>query len=551
MAENSHEARCKGGEAQANRQVAAVTGKIGLAVMASRVLGLARDAFMIHLFGDESKKILSDCFNLAFKIPNLLRDLFAEGALSQAFVTTFVKKMQVDGEASAWKLANKVMSLAVVGMSVISLLGLLVAPWIVDFILMASSKSYGPEHREWIIVFARIMYPFILIVSLAALVMGILNSKNVFGIPALASCFFNLGCIIGGGTLGWLIDPTWGFKSLIGISIGVLIGGMGQLIAQLPALWKVGFRPQFDFDWKDSGVKKVLSLMVPAVIAASAVQVNVVINAAFAASAEAGGVSALSYAFRLVQLPIGVFGVAIATITLPALSRAVAIGAIGVEFTSMLNRGLKMVAILVLPCSVGLGFLSLPLARVIFPSTDLTIMTAHALQAYAIGLLFYSWMKIVQPAYYAIDKRWIPMAVSFASIAVNFILNWYFIRVLGWGFRSLALTTSIVAVLNFSLLYGLLRLYTGNLASRALWNTLWRCLVAATVMGEFAWLANKYLLTPFTDALYPLRLVITLATVACLAAVYFYLCYVLGVREARDCLGMVARKIPGLKKLGR
>ncbi len=546
MAETVQEPRAGVSDAQANRQAAAVTGKIGLAVMASRVLGMARDAFMIHLFGDESKKILSDCFNLAFKIPNLLRDLFAEGALSQAFVTTFVKKLQVDGEAAAWALANKIMTLAAVCMSVVSLLGMLIAPWIVDVILMASNASYGPEHREWIILFARIMYPFILIVSLAALVMGILNAKNVFGIPALASCFFNLGCIIGGGMIGWLIDPSWGFKSLIGISIGVLIGGLGQLVVQFPSLRKVGFRPKLDFQWKDSGVKKVLALMVPAVIAASAVQVNVIINAAFAASAEAGGVSALSYAFRLVQLPIGVFGVAIATISLPAMSRAVAQG-VGPEFTSMLNRGLKMIAILVLPCAVGLGFLSLPLTRVVFPSTDLTNMTGGALQAYAMGLLFYSWMKVVQPAYYAIDKRWIPMLVSFGSIAVNFILNWYFIRVMGWGFRSLALTTSIVAVMNFSLLYGLLRLYTGYLASAALWNTLWRCMIAATAMGLLAWLANDSLLTPFADGAYFVRLILVIVTVAALAAVYFSLCYALGVREARDCLGMIARKVPWLK----
>ncbi len=535
-------------QSESNRQAAAATGKIGLAVMASRVLGMARDAFMIYLFGDESKKILSDCFNLAFKIPNLLRDLFAEGALSQAFVTTFVKKLQVEGERSAWKLANKIMTLATVAMSVISLLGILVAPWIVDFILMASSQAYGSVEREWIILFARIMYPFILVVSLAALVMGVLNAKNVFGMPALASCFFNLGCIIGGGLLGWLIDPTWGFKSLIGISIGVLIGGLGQLVVQFPSLKKVGFRPRWDFDWRDSSVKKVLSLMIPAVIAASAVQVNVVVNAAFAASAEAGGVSALSYAFRLMQLPIGVFGVAIATVTLPAMSRA-AIGGIGDEFAAMLNRGLKMVAILVLPCAVGLGFLALPLTKAVFPNTDLTNMIAYALQAYAIGLLFYSWMKIVQPAYYAIDKRWIPMAVSFGSIAVNFVCNWYFIRVLGWGYRSLACTTSLIAVLNFTILYALLHRYAKNLHTKNVWNTLWRCLVAAFVMAELAWLANQHVFNQVSGSSYLIRLSIVILVVAALAAVYFGLCYVLGVREAHDCLQMIKRRIPWLKKL--
>ena len=534
--------------AEENRSTAKATGIIGIAVMLSRILGLARDMFMYRLFGTSA---LADCFNLAFKIPNLLRDLFAEGALSQAFVTTFSKRLKEEGEKSAWQLANKVLSLAVVFMSLITIVGVLVAPWIVDLLLSFANESFGPDERNLIVLLTRIMYPFILIVSLSALVMGMINARNVFGMPALASCFFNLGCIIGGGLIGYSLDPQWGPKSLIGISIGVLIGGMAQLVVQFPSLWKIGFRPRWDGAWRDGGVKKILSLMLPAVIAASAVQVNVMVNAMFATSTGEGGVSALNYAFRLMQLPIGMFGVAVATITLPALSRA-AIGTISKDFAPTLTRGMNMITILVLPCCIGLSFLAVPVVAMLFnqgkTEAHSTLMVASALQAYAYGLLFYSWMKVVQPAFYAIDKRWIPMMVSFLSIALNFGLNWYFVRVKGWGHESLALTTSLLAILNFTLLFASLRKLTGGLGTPAILDTLWRCAIAALVMGELCYLANKYLLHDLSSMMSILRWLLVGAVIGAVAVVYFGLCYVLGVREARDCIGMVLRRIPGLKK---
>lgn len=527
--------------AEENRNTAKATGIIGIAVMLSRILGLARDMLMNHLFSG----ILASCFALAFKIPNLLRDLFAEGALSQAFVTTFSKKLKEEGDKSAWILANRVLSLAAVSMSVITLIGVIVAPWIVDIILSLAHKSYGENERQLIILMTRIMYPFILIISLSALVMGMLNAKKVFGMPALASCFFNLGSIIGGGLIGYWLDPSWGEKSLIGVSIGVLIGGIAQLVVQFPSLWKIGFRPRWDSMWKDGGVKKILALMLPAIIAASAVQVNVMVNAMFAASTGAESVAALGFAFRLVQLPLGMFGVAVATITLPALARA-AVGSIGSEFAPTLTRGINMVTVLVIPSGVGLGLLALPVVRLIF--SNYPELIASTLQCYAYGLLFYSWLKIVQPAFYAMDKRWIPMMVSFLSVALNFFLNWYFVRVLGLGVESLALTTSLIALINFALLYLFLKKLVPSIKSALILDTLWRCAIAALVMGSLCYLANKFLLQDLSSMMLILRWLLVGAVIGVVALVYFGLCYILGVREARDCIGMVLRRIPGLKK---
>lgn len=524
-----------------NRNTAKATGIIGIAVMLSRILGLARDMLMNHLFSG----ILASCFALAFKIPNLLRDLFAEGALSQAFVTTFSKKLQEEGDKSAWVLANRVLSLAVVTMSVITLIGVIIAPWIVDILLSLAHKSYGENERQLIILMTRIMYPFILIISLSALVMGMLNAKKVFGMPALASCFFNLGSIIGGGLIGYWLDPSWGEKSLIGVSIGVLIGGIAQLVVQFPSLWKIGFRPHWDHMWKDGGVKKILALMLPAIIAASAVQVNVMVNAMFAASTGPDSVAALGFAFRLVQLPLGMFGVAVATITLPALARA-AVGSIGSEFAPTLTRGINMVTVLVIPSGVGLGLLALPVVRLIF--SNYPELIASTLQCYAYGLLFYSWLKIVQPAFYAMDKRWIPMMVSFLSVALNFFLNWYFVRVLVLGVESLALTTSLIAFINFALLYIFLKKLVPSIKTSLILDTLWRCAIAALIMGGLCYLANKYLLHDLSSMMSILRWLLVGAVIGVVAIVYFGLCYVLGVREARDCFGMVLRRIPGLKK---
>lgn len=534
--------------AEENRKTAAATGKIGAAVMLSRVLGLLRDIFMVKLYGTS---VLADCFALAFKIPNLLRDLFAEGALSQAFVTTFSKRLKEQGDVSAWQLANRVLSLVVVFMSAVTVVGILCAPWIVDLMLSFADKSFGPQQRDLIVLLARIMYPFLLLVSLAALVMGMLNAKQVFGMPALASCFFNLGCIIGGGALGYWLDPAWKETSLIGISCGVLLGGLGQLLVQFPALRRVGFRFTWDTLWNESGVKKILSLMGPAMIAASAVQVNVMVNAMFATSTGAGGVSALNYAFRLMQLPIGMFGVAVATVTLPALSRA-AVGGIREEFSPTIARGMNLVTLLVLPCAVGLKVLAQPLVAVIFKGGDLhhrsTIMIASALQCYGYGLLAYSWLKIVQPAFYAMDRRWVPMFVSFVAMACNFGLNWFMVRVLHWGHESLALTTSLVAVLNFVLLFGFLRHYVKNLRFGAIWRTLWRSSVAALLMGGFAWWAKGlYDLPDFPVSWWLSALVLGIVIVLA-AVIYFGLCLVLGVDEARDAMGMILRRVPFLKR---
>src|SRR5438105_12420778 len=271
------------------------TGVVGIEILCSRVLGLIREQVFAGLFG-AGKNL--DAFLMAFRVPNLLRDLFAEGALSTAFITTFSKKIATEGDESAWRLANKVVTLTAVFMSAVTVLGIIFAPQLVDLLTW---WSWPPDKTALTISLTRIMWPFMLLVSLAALVMGMLNARHVFGAPAMASSYFNLGSIIGGVAIGWWVDPHFGARSLTGLAIGTLIGGTWQLAAQFPALWRVGYKYRADFQLRGAGVGTVLTLMGPAVIAASAVQVNVLINSGFAASLGNGPVSWLNIAFRLMN----------------------------------------------------------------------------------------------------------------------------------------------------------------------------------------------------------------------------------------------------------
>lgn len=514
------------------------SGIIALAVMCSRVLGLVREVVFLALFGSRWMGI----FLVAFRAPNLLRDLFAEGALSTAFITVFSKKIETEGNESAWRLASKMMTLAAVFMSGVTLLGIVFArPFIEVF-----AGGFDPAFKDTTVLLTQIMFPFILLVSLAALVMGMLNSKDVFGVPAMASSFFNIGSIVGGLAIGWWLDPAFGEKALAGLAIGTLVGGALQLFIQLPSLRRVGFRFRPDFRWNDAGVRQILVLMVPSVIAASAVQVNVFINTGFAAHLGPEAVSWLNVAFRLMQLPIGVFGVAVATITLPVVSR-IAANADRSAFGPTLGKAMRLAVFLTLPAGVGLWFLAHPIISLIYEHREFVardaLNSALALQGYALGLVAYSCIKVLSPAFYAIDRKWTPMLVSFASIALNIVLNWWFIFHLGLGHRGLALSTSIAATLNFLVLYAWMHRAAGTLHTGAFLGTLVRCAIAAGVLGAACWAAMTWLHVWLFDAPFWLRAATLMAVVGAASVLYLALCLAMRVEATQDALAAIRRKL--------
>src|SRR5438445_2612860 len=397
------------------------------------------------------------------------------------------------------------------------------------------------------------MWPFMLLVSLAALVMGMLNAKHVFGPPAMASSYFNVGSIIAGVAIGYWLDPHFGARSLVGLAIGTLIGGAWQLVGQFPSLWKVGYRFHADFHWRDEGVRTVLTLMGPAVIAASAVQVNVLINSGFAASiTDASGhvingpVSWLNIAFRLMQLPLGIFGVAIGTVTLPLVSKSAALGNTA-EFRAILARGMRLAFLLTIPSAIGLAMLASPLISVIYQhgrfTAEMTRQTAGALQYYAIGLASYAALKVLTPAFYAVGKRNTPMLVSFLAIGANLVLNWLFTFRLGWGHRGLAFSTSLVATMNFLLLYALMRRHTRRLETRQMLLALGKICLAAGLLALICLAANYWWLDAWASLRFLQKLAILLGAIAFGAMAFFGAAFFLRVSEVQDIIDVFRRRI--------
>jgi putative peptidoglycan lipid II flippase len=526
------------------------TGVVGIAILCSRVLGLLREVVFASLFGASRNM---DAFLTAFRAPNMLRDLFAEGALSTAFVTTFSRRIATDGDDSAWRLASKVATLTLVFMSALTVLGIIGAPVLIHIL----APGFPLEKAALTIQLTRIMFPFILLVSLAALVMGMLNAKDVFGVPAMASSFFNLGSIIGGVALCYWLEPQadwrhphFGARGLMGLAIATLIGGLLQLLVQLPSLGRVGFHFRPDFNWRDPGVRTILVLMGPATIAASAVQVNVMVNSGFASSLGDGPMTWLNIAFRLMQLPLGIFGVAIATVTLPLVSRSAALGN-KAEFRGALAHSIRLVMLLTIPSAIGLIILAQPIIGLIYQhgrfTADATLHTAEALRFYAIGLVGYSAVKVLAPAFYAIDKRNLPMLVSLASIGVNFGLNWYFTFHLGWGHRGLALSTSLVAITNFLFLYGMMRGYTGRLETGAMIKTLAKLLVAGAVLASICFLAQHFLFFSTAETSAWRELLALILTIFVGSAAFFGAAYLLHVAELRDVVLLVRTRFARIR----
>ncbi|MBV9695744.1 MAG: murein biosynthesis integral membrane protein MurJ, partial [Gammaproteobacteria bacterium] len=501
--------------------------------------GLARELILARLFG---AGFGMDAFVSAFRVPNLLRDLFAEGALSTAFVTTFSKKISTEGDASAWRLANKVATLTAVGLSLCTVLGTLFAPQLIQLL----AGGFKPEKKDLVIELTRIMFPFILMVSLAALVMGLLNARNVFGVPAMASSFFNLGSIVAGAGLGYWLDPHFGTRAILGLAIGTLVGGALQLLVQLPTLRATGYRFRPDWRWRDPGVRALLLLMGPSVIAASTTQVNVLVNSVFASELGDGPTFWLTVAFRLMQLPLGIFGVALSTVALPLLARLAARGE-QASFRRELAHGLRLALSMTIPASVGLMVLAEPIISVLYQHGRFgafeTAQSAAALRLYAIGLCGYAALKILVNAFYAIERRKTPMLVSFIAVALNLALNLLFTRYFGWGHRGLALSTACVASSNFLLLYFIMRAHLKGLESRAMLDLLWRLALACGVLLALAAAGGHWLLADWPTQQFWPKCLGLLLTITVAAAGFFASARLLGIGELQEVQAALARRL--------
>jgi putative peptidoglycan lipid II flippase len=462
-------------------------GIVSAAILLSRITGLIREIVMARLFG---AGMAYDAFLLGFRIPNLTRDLFAEGALSSAYVPTFTEYLTRRGRQEAAALANLVATAVIVVVGLVCAAGILFSPQIV--MLLAPGFAEVPGKFELAVRMTRIMFPFLLLVALAAQAMGILNACNQFAVPALASTLFNVGSIAAGLALGFWAGPWIGLAPIEGMAFGVVIGGALQLFWQVPSLNRAGFRFRPRLDWSDPGLRRIIRLMGPAILGSAAVQVNVMVNTNFASRVEDvlrgpdGPVSWLGYAFRFMQLPLALFGVAVASATLPAISRSAASGLME-EFRRTLARSLGVVFLLTLPSAVGLMVLGEAMIGLIYQGGKFeqydTQQTALALSCYALGLTGYAAIKVLTPAFYALGDSRTPMYVSLLSIGVNLAAVILLLRYTRLGHAGLALSTSLVALVGFALLFWKLRNRLGGIYGRSLLETGLKALVASAVMG--------------------------------------------------------------------
>ena len=530
--------RAQHGRASVSRNA----GVISLAVTASRVLGLVRDQVFAVLFG---AGLQYDAFLTAFRIPNLLRDLFAEGALSAAFVTTFTQVQQSKGAEEAFRLSNRVATALMLVLSAVCIIGWIFAPTIVYWLAPGFYDVTGKA--DLTIHLTRIMIPFLLLIAFAAKAMGILNARNKFAIPAIAPVFFNLGSVIGGLFLGYTIGPALGLSPIEGMAFGTLVGGFLQFAVQWPSLRRAGFRYRPMLSLTDPGVRQIMRLMGPAIIGTAAVQINVFVNTNFASgiidattgAVLNGPVSWLSYAFRFMQFPIGVFGVAIATAALPPLSRSTT-NPDYVEFRQTLAHSLALVFLLCIPSAIGLAVLGRPIVALVFEHGKFTsfdtLQTANALAAYSIGLTGYAAVKVLSPAFYALNDARTPMLISLGSIAINFVMNSLLVG--PFGHVGLAFSTSTVALVNFLMLALLMRRRLGRLGGRQLALTVSRVSAASLAMAATAWIVSECLSwLPMRGIM--LRLVQVIGAIASASLVFYWSCRLLKVEELHEAVNAI------------
>jgi putative peptidoglycan lipid II flippase len=460
--------------------------------MTSRVLGLVRDVVLANFFGAGDAM---DAFRIAFRLPNALRDLFAEGALSAALVPTFTRALATGDRSAAWRLVSNVTTVLLLFSGAVIVAGIVFADPLVR--LYAEGFRSVPGKLELTIRLTRIMFPFLAMVAAAAVMMAMLNALHRFFVPALSPAMFNIATIFC-AIIAMPLSPHLGIEPIFAIAAGTLIGGVGQMLLQWPVLRREGFRYQPVLDVRDPWLGEIGRLMVPGVAGLAAVQINLLVNSWLAAGLGTGAVSWLDYAFRLMYMPIGLFGVSIATASLPTISlHAADRNDPGIR--RAVSSGLRMMLMLNVPATVGLMVLATPIVRLIFERGRFTgadtAATAAALVCYAPGLIGYSAVKLVSPAFYALGNSRIPMIASTASVAFNVVINLILVRSL--GHRGLALGTSAAALLNAGLLLVLLRARLGSLEGRRLLMACVKISLASIAMALAAYFSERTLHAAF------------------------------------------------------
>jgi putative peptidoglycan lipid II flippase len=419
------------------------SGKIGTATAASRVTGLLRETVFAYLLGSG---LAADAYFAATRIPNLLRDLFAEGALGAAFVPVVSEKLTRGDREGAFALTGRMLTLLGSAVGIVVAAGILLAPWIVRG--LAPGFAAEPGKLELTTLLVRWTFPYLWLISLAALVAGTLNALHRFGVPASAPILFNVGHIATAILFYAVFDPP-----VLALAVGVTVGAAAQLLFQWPALRRAGFRLRLRSPWRDPDVRRVLKLVLPVAIGLAALQMNNLVTTLVASLLPQGSLSYLNYAFRLMHFPLGVFAVAVGTAVLPRAAAAVTRGdKAGLQQT--FDEGVSLAAFLVFPAAAFLVLFPDVIVSVVYQRGAFTaldsIEVGRALRLYALGLVGYTGVRVVAPIFYAHQNTRTPMRFAMLAVAVNIVLNVAF--AVPWGFVGLAAANAAAGTLNFLLL---------------------------------------------------------------------------------------------------
>jgi putative peptidoglycan lipid II flippase len=456
------------------RTLATVSGM----TMLSRILGFLRDFVIARAFG---AGLMTDAFFVAFRLPNLLRRLFAEGAFSQAFVPVLAEYRQRRGDAETKLLVDRVASVLLLAVMAITLLGIIGSP----LLIAISAPGFVDDADKFAltVTLTRITFPYIAFMSLVAFSAGILNTWSRFALPAFTPVLLNIAFI-----LMALFAAPWFDPPVLALAWAVFIGGVLQLALQVPALKRLGMLPRFDPQWRDAGVQRILKLMAPAVLGVSVSQISLLINTIFASFLDSGSVSWLYYADRLMELPAGLLGAALGTILLPSLSKSHSAGNTA-EFSSLLDWGLRLTFLLTLPAALALALLATPLLATMFQYGAFTandvLQTRAALVAYSVGLTGLILVKVLAPGFYSRQDIRTPVKIALFTLILTQVMNLLFIGSLKHA--GLALSIGLASCANAILLWHGLRQRGAYLPAPGWTAYFLKIIVALAAMGSVLW----------------------------------------------------------------
>jgi putative peptidoglycan lipid II flippase len=456
------------------RQIARAAGLISVATFVSRVLGYVRDMIFALYFGATG---FSDTFFAAFRIPNLLRELFAEGSMSAAFIPVLTECREKQGEEEAGRLVKVTFTFIIITVGIICLLGITFSPAIVTVIAPGFLDS--PEKFSLTILLTRIMFPFLLFISLAALVMGALNTKKVFFIPAVAPAMLNITLI-----LSIVFFESKARQPLTVAAIGVMAGGFVQFAFQLPSFVKNGYRLSLDATFSHPGLKKMSILLIPAILALSVSQINMVVSNILASFLPSGSITYLFYSMRLIQFPIGIFGVAMGMAVLPTLSEHAVKG----KFENLrddFSFALRLLFFLTIPAMAGLIALREPIVNVLFQRGKFdyvaTAATAQALLYYSIGIWSIVGVRVVTTGFYSMQDTKTPVKIAIIALAANVIFSLILMKPLKHS--GLALANALASAVNFTLLFLLFRKKLKRVDGKRILHSFSKTILASSIMG--------------------------------------------------------------------